>query len=67
MLPAEKRTTTETILRAFQNYTLRVERRAYGRVVHTTQLTARQRQVLQRLNFPTPAELLCARLPHVPP
>jgi hypothetical protein len=64
---SEKRTITERILRSFQSYTLRVERRAYGRVVHTTHLTARQRQVLQRLSFPTPAELLCARLPHPPP
>jgi hypothetical protein len=64
---SEKRTTAETILRSFQSYTLRVERRAYGRVVHTTQLTVRQRQVLRRLNFPTPAELLCRRLPHAPP
>jgi transposase len=64
---SEKRTTAETILRAFQGYTLRVERRPCGRVVHTTRLTARQRQVLQRLNFPTPAELLRARLPHAPP
>jgi hypothetical protein len=60
----EQRTTTETILRAFHRYTLRIERRPYGRVVHVNQLSARQRQILQRLNFPTPARVLSARLPH---
>jgi transposase len=65
--PQEQRTTTETILRAFQGHTLRIERRSYGRVVHTNQLTVRQRQILQRLGFPTPAKLLSARLPHAPP
>ena len=60
----EQRTTTETILRAFRKYTLRIERQPYGRVVHVNQLSARQRQILQRLNFPTPARVLSARLPH---
>ena len=63
----EKRTTTETILRAFQNYTLWLEHHPCGRLVHTTALTARQRQILQRLNFPTPAQLLSRKLPHLPP
>src|SRR5450631_329438 len=65
--PKEKRTTTETILRAFQGHALRIEERSYGRVVHTIQLTVRQRQILQRLNFPTPTQLLSAMLPHAPP
>jgi transposase len=65
--PQEKRTTTETILRAFQGHALRIEERSYGRVVHTIQLTVRQRQILQRLNFPTPTQLLSARLPIAPP
>jgi hypothetical protein len=64
---SEKRTTTETILRAFQSYTLWLEHHPCGRVVHTTALTARQRQILQRLNFPTPAQLLSRKLPHLPP
>jgi len=63
----EKHTTTETILRAFQSYTLGVERRPYGRVVHARQLSARQRQILHRLNFPTPARVLATRLPHPRP
>jgi hypothetical protein len=61
---AEKRTTTETILRAFQRYTVRIERRPYGHVVHVNRLSARQRHILQRLNFPTPARVLSAKLPH---
>jgi hypothetical protein len=64
---AEQRTTTETILRAFQGYTLRLERRPCGRVVHTNQLTERQRQILQRLRFPTPAQVLAGKLPAAPP
>jgi len=63
----EQHTTTETILRAFQSYTLRVERRVYGRVIHTTQLSARQRQILAQLGFPTPAQVLSRQLPQPPP
>ena len=58
----EKRTTTETILRAFQNYTLLIERKPFGRVVYATVLSARQRQILQRLNVPTPAQMLSRKL-----
>ena len=65
--PSEKRTTTETILRAFQSYTLWLEHHPCGRVVHTCVLTVRQRQILQRLNFPTPAQFLSRKLPHLPP
>jgi hypothetical protein len=65
--PAEQRTTTETILRAFQSYTLQVEQRPYGRVVHATALTQRQRELLHRLRVPTPAQMLSQKLPHPPP
>jgi transposase len=65
--PAEQRTTTETILRAFATYTLDLESRPSGRLVYTTRLTTRQRQILQRLNFPTPAQLLSRLLPLHPP
>jgi len=60
----ERRTTAETILRAFQHYTVRIEHRPYGRAVHINKLSARQRQILQRLNFPTPARVLSAKLPY---
>jgi transposase len=62
----EKRTTTETILRAFRAYTLHVEPHPAGRVVHPTQLSENQRHILQRLGFPTPAQILSRRLPRPP-
>jgi transposase len=65
--PAERRCTSETILRAFASYTLDVEQQPLGRVVYTTRLTTRQRQILQRLNFPTPAQVLSRTLPTHPP
>jgi hypothetical protein len=64
---AERRTTSESIVRAFQSYRLRVEVRPYGRVVSPTALSERQRQVLHHLGFPTPAQLLARRLPHPRP
>jgi hypothetical protein len=64
---AEKRTTTETILRAFANYTLDIEHLPVGRVFYATRLSKRQRQILQRLQFPTPAQLLSRKLLLHPP
>jgi transposase len=45
----EKRTTTQTILRAFNRYTLIIDRTRLGREVQPTRLTTRQRQILQQL------------------
>lgn len=59
---AEKRTTTENLLRVFQVYGLLVSNTPIGRVVHTTRLSNRQRQILGRLNFPTPAQTLDRKL-----
>jgi transposase len=64
---SERRTTTETILRAFASYTLDIEHQPLGRVVYTTRLTTRQRQILQRLSFPTPTQVLSQVLPTHPP
>jgi transposase len=64
--PKEKRTTTLTILRAFTSYTLLVHQTRLGRVVQPTQLTTRQREIIQRLGFLTPAQLLSKRLPRAP-
>ncbi len=64
---AEQRTTTETILRAFAGYTLRREEHPCGRIVRPTRLTARQRHILERLDLPTPAQILSKNLPHLPP
>ncbi len=62
----ERRTTTETILRAFQSYVLLIHETRLGREVQPTRLTTRQRDILSRLGFPTPAQLLSQRLPRAP-
>jgi transposase len=64
---SEKRMTTETILRVFQKYTVRVEHRREGRVFYANVLSAEQRQILLRLGFPTPTQVLSRILPHYPP
>jgi hypothetical protein len=59
---AEKRMTAESLLRVFRTYGLLVSTTRLGRVVHTTRLSNRQKQILQRLHFPTPAQTLAAIL-----
>lgn len=55
---SERRLTTESLLRAFQVYGLVVRQTACGRVIHPTRLSSRQRDILNRLHFPTPAATL---------
>jgi transposase len=62
----ERRTTARTILQAFASYTLLVHHKALGREIQPTRLTTRQRELLRRLGFPTPAHLLSKRLPRPP-
>lgn len=62
----ERRTTTETILRAFNSYALILHRTRLGREVQPTRLTTRQRQILGQLGFHTPAQILSRRLPRAP-
>ena len=62
----EHRTTTETLLRAFSNYTLLIHHTRLGREVQTTRLTTRQRQILQQLGFESPAQILSHHLPRAP-
>ena len=57
-LPGEQRLTAERLLRIFSVYGLLVTRTATGRVVQTTRLSNRQRRILERLHFPTPAQRL---------
>jgi transposase len=64
--PKERRTTTLTLMRAFANYTLLIHRTRLGQEVQTTQLTTRQREILQQLGFPTPAQILRKHLPRPP-
>jgi transposase len=62
----ETRTTTQTILRAFNRYMLIIHRTRLGREVQPTRLTTRQRQILQQLGFDTPAQILSRKLPRPP-
>lgn len=62
----EQRTTTETILRTFNRYTLLIHHSRLGREVQPTRLTTRQRQMLAQLGFDTPAQILSRRLPRAP-
>lgn len=62
----ERRTTTQTILRAFNRYVLLIHHSRLGREVQPTRLTTRQRQILNQLGFDTPAQILNRRLPRAP-
>jgi len=62
----EKCTTTQTIMRAFNRYTLIIHRTRLGREIQPTRLTTRQREILQQLGFDTPAQILSRRLPRAP-
>jgi hypothetical protein len=60
--PSEKRLTAERMLRIFRVYGLLITQSRVGRVVHATRLSNRQRQILTRLHFPTPAQILHRKL-----
>jgi len=62
----ERRTTTQTILRAFNSYTLILHRTRLGREVQPTRLTTRQQEILRQLGFSTPAQILSRQLPRAP-
>ena len=62
----ERRITTRTLLSEFRNYTLLIHHQRLGREVNPTRLTARQKEILQRLNLPTPAQFLNRLLPRPP-
>jgi transposase len=64
--PKERRTTSETILRAFNSYILLMHRTRLGREVQPTRLSTRQRDLLQRLGFRSPAQILSQLLPRPP-
>jgi len=63
---ADRRMTTESILRAFRNCPLVKEATPLGCVVHPVQLTQRQRRILDLLKYPTPAQMIARRLPRYP-
>ena len=62
----ERRTTTETLLSAFSRYMLIINHTRLGREVQPTRLSSRQRDILQRLGFDTPAQVLSRQLPRAP-
>ena len=62
----ERRTTTLTLLKAFNNYAILIEKSRYHQIVRPTRLTPRQRDILQLLQLPTPAQLLSRLLPRPP-
>jgi transposase len=64
--PKERRTTAETILRAFNSYVLLIHRSRLGREVQPTRLGSQQRELLQHLGFPSPAQILSQLLPRGP-
>jgi len=63
---SEQRMTSESLLRRFRVYGLLCTRVPTGRVVYATRLTSQQRQILDQLQFPSPAETLSQKLPHHP-
>lgn len=63
----EKRLTAESILRVFRLCPIIKEKTRLGTVVHPVQLTRRQRDILNRLGFATPAQTISRRLPRYPP
>ena len=68
-LPADatnKERHTTTLLAAFQNYTILIQRTRHGRTISPTRLSARQQEILRRLELPTPAQLLRRLLPRPP-
>jgi hypothetical protein len=64
---AEKRLTAESILRAFRLCPVVKEQTRLGTVIHPVQLSRRQRDILNRLGFPTPAQTISRRRPRYPP
>jgi Domain of unknown function (DUF4277) len=62
----ERRCTAESLLRDFKVCGVLLRHTPVGPVVHATRATARQRQILNRLQFPSVAKTLARSLPHVP-
>lgn len=59
----QRRTTTETLFRAFEVYMLIVSPNPLGEVVTPSQLRPKQRKILQDLSLPPPATVLSQYLP----
>ena len=53
----QRRTTTVTRLKTFDNYALLIEKNQDYQIVRPTRLTPRLGDILQHLNLPTPAQI----------
>jgi len=62
----ERRTTTKSILSEFAVFAVLIMHTKIGRVVQPLQPNRKQRDILRRLSLPTPAQILCNRLPRAP-
>ena len=62
----ERRMTAAKILKSFSQYAVLFHHNPLGRSVSPTRLTSRQREILRRLEFPTPAQTLSRRLARPP-
>lgn len=58
----ERRMTAATMLKSFSKYAVLFHHNPISRRVSPSQLTSRQREILRRLEFPTPAQTLSRRL-----
>ena len=59
----QRRTTTETLFRAFESYLLIVSPSPLGQTITPSRLRSKQRHVLQGLNLPPPGAVLSQYLP----
>ena len=59
----ERRMTAEQMLKAFAVYGLTVRPVPIGQILYPSRLNLTQRQILDRLHFPTPYQLLTQLLP----
>ena len=62
----ERLMTAEQLLKAFAVYGITARATPYGQVLHLSRLKLKQRQILERLHFPTPHQWLAQRLPLAP-
>jgi hypothetical protein len=63
---AERLMTAEQLLRAFAVTGIIAEQARVGQLLQTTRLSLQQRQILDRLRYPTPRQLLARRIPLAP-
>jgi transposase len=63
---SEKRRTADSLFRDFKICGALISHTAIGRVIFATSPNARQRQILNRLRLPTPAQTIARTLPPVP-